>query len=436
MAAKNRGNFGSRFAVVMALAGSAIGLGNIWRFPYLVGEHGGAAFIIIYVLCSLFIALPIFFSESILGKASGSDTFGALESAAPNSKLKNAGYIAIMASFVVLSFYSVVGGWSLDYFARSCFQGFQGKSIEEATSIFQQMSASGWEPIICLTIFLGLTAAIVAMGVDKGIGRFSKVMMPILFLMIVLIVIRSVTLSGAKAGIDYLVKPDFSKIDGPAIAGALGQSFFSLSLGVGCVLTYSSYMRKEENVFYTGLWTAFFDTTFALLAGFAIMPAVFAAGIEPGAGPSLVYETLPVIFSQMGPIVPIIFFFAILIAALTSSISMLEVVVAWLVDEKNVSRGWATVIVFASSWALGCACAIVPKIFNICDFATSNVLMMIGAFVFAIAVGWKMNKVDVRTQFTNYGTSKGAKAAFPIVYFLIKWVAPVMIVAIAVTNLL
>lgn len=436
MAAKNRGNFNSRFAVVMALAGSAIGLGNIWRFPYMVGEHGGAAFVIIYVLCSLFIALPIFFSESILGKAGGSDTFGALEHAAPNSKWPLAGYIAILASYVVLSFYSVVGGWSLDYFVRACFQGFQGKSIEEATSIFTQMSASGWEPVMTLTIFLGMTAAIVAAGVDKGIGRFSKILMPLLFIMIVAIVLRSVTLPGASAGIEYLLKPDFSKIDGPAIAGALGQSFFSLSLGVGCVLTYSSYMRKEENVFYAGLWTATFDTFFALLAGFAIMPAVFAAGIEPGTGPSLVYETLPVIFSQMGPLVPILFFFTILIAALTSSISMLEVVVAWLVDEKGISRGWASVIVFTCAWLLGCACAILPKVFNACDFVTSNVFMMIGALVFAIVVGWKMDKVEARTQFTNYGTSKGAKAAFPVVYFLIKWVAPIMIVAIAVTNLL
>ena len=432
---KGRGNFGSRFAVVMALAGSAIGLGNIWRFPYMVGQHGGAAFILVYVLCVAFIALPIFFAESIIGKSSGSDTFGAMEICAPGRGWKNTGYIAIAASFVVVSFYSVVGGWSVDYLVRSCAGGFSFSGIEEAASLFGRMNSSLAEPLLGMTAFLGITALILACGVDKGIELFSKITMPLLFLLIVFIVVRSAMLPGASAGMDYLLKPDFSKLDGKAIAAALGQAFFSLSLGVGAILTYSSYMRKEENIHYSGIWSVVFDTIFALLAGFAIMPAVFASGLAPGAGPSLVFETLPVIFSQMGPVIPVVFFFSILIAALTSSISMMEVVVSWLVDQKKLPRRRAAMLAFTGTWCLGALCAVFPKVFAVCDFTTSNILMMFGAFVFALVVGWKMPKADVRTQFTNYGTSRGGKVAFPTVYFLIKYIAPVMIVAIALTNL-
>ncbi len=431
--ASGRGNFSSGFAVIMALAGSAIGLGNLWRFPYMAGRHGGAAFIIIYIGCSLLISLPIFFSESIIGKSTGLGTFGALEKTAPGMPWKAEGYIALLASFVVLSFYSVVGGWSVDYLVRSVATGFGGLSYAQASGIFRQMSSSSWEQPVCLLVFLSLTSAVVAGGIDKGIGRFSKVMMPLLFAMIVVIVVRSVTLPGAREGIDYLVKPDFSKIDGPAVAAALGQSFFSLSLGVGCVLTYSSYMRKEQNLFATGLWTALFDTLFALMAGFAIMPAVFSAGLEPTSGPSLVYETLPVIFSQMGPLVPVIFFFAILIAAITSSISMMEDCVAFMVDQKGWKRGRATLLCFALALVLGCLCAFFPKIFNTCDFLTSNVFMMAGALVFSLVVGWKMPRSRVEAVFCR---GRAATAAFPLVWFLIKWVAPVAIVLIAVTNLL
>ncbi|MBQ6087342.1 MAG: sodium-dependent transporter [Bacteroidales bacterium] len=436
MSGKARENFGSRFTVVMALAGSAIGLGNIWRFPYMVGEHGGAAFIIVYVLCSLFIALPIFFSESILGKSTGKDTFGAIESVTPGTKWKNEGYIALLGSFIIVSYYSVVGGWSVDFLVRSLTTGFAGESLEEASGIFTSMTSSVWEPLVTLTVFLGITAYIVGRGIEKGIGLFTKVMMPLLFLMIVVIVIRSCTLPGAGKGIEYLLKPDFSKIDGPAIAAALGQGFFSLSLGVGCVLTYSSYMRKEENVVDTGVWTAVFDTFFAIMASFAIMPAVFAAGLEPSAGPSLVYETLPVIFSKMGRVVPIIFFLSILIAAITSSISMMEVQAAYLVDQKGMSRKKATTLLFCASWIVGALCAVSTRIFSFCDFISSNVFMMIGAFVVAIVVGWKMKKSVVRNEFTNNGTGKGAGAVFPVVWFLVRWVAPIGIVIIAITNLL
>ena len=406
----------------MAMAGSAVGLGNIWRFPYMVGEHGGAAFIIVYIICCLLVSLPIFFAESIIGKATRKDTFGALGTLAPRQR--NVGFVAILASFVILSFYSVVGGWSIDYLIRSLGGSFSGRSIAEAREVFAAMSASSVENVSCMLVFLGLTALIVGAGVEKGIGRFSKISMPVLFIMVVMIAVVSLSLPGAGKGVEYLVKPDFSKLDGPAIAAALGQSFFSLSLGVGTILTYSSYMKEEDSILATGGWTAFFDTVFALIAGFAIMPAVFAAGIEPAAGPSLVFETLPVIFSQMGKVLPVVFFLAILIAALSSSISMLEVVVAWLVDQKKMRRSHAVLAVFGAAALLGSACAVAPRVFSACDFFSSNVLMMIGALAFAMIVGWKMPREEV-LRYVRYR----------FVYWLIRYAAPVMILAIAVTNL-
>lgn len=413
-----RGTFGGRFAMVMAMAGSAVGLGNIWRFPYLVGENGGAAFILVYVVCCLLVSLPIFFCEAIIGKSQRANTFGAMEKLAP--KFRGVGYLSIVSSFIILSFYSVVGGWSVDYLLRSLSGGFQGQSMEQAREMFAGISASMVENISCMLVFLGLTALIVVAGVEKGIGLFSKVSIPVLFIMMLLLAFNSSSLEGAKKGIEYLIKPDFSSLSGKAVAAALGQSFFSLSLGVGSILTYASYMKEEESVTFAGGWTVFFDTVFAIVSGFAIMPAVFAAGIEPGAGPSLVFETLPVIFSGMGRIVPIVFFLAILIAALSSSISLLEVVVSFLVDEKHLSRGRAVMDVFLLAAILGGACAVFPRLFGACDFVTSNVLMMLGALAFCLAVGWKMPREEVLSYIRS-----------PFLYKIIRYVIPVMIIIIA-----
>ena len=421
----------------MALAGSAIGLGNIWRFPYMVGQHGGAAFILVYILCCLFISLPVFFAEGVLGKSTRLGALGAVKATAP--KWRWAGYMGILAAFVITSYYSVVGGWSLDYLVRSVASGFRGMSFEESAGVFGTMASSTGEVLLVFVAFLGLSALIVLAGVAMGLGGFSRVMMPRLFVMIVLIMVKSLSLQGAREGLNYLLRPDFSKLDGPAIAAALGQSFFSLSLGVGCVLTYSSYMKEGENLTATGLWTALFDTVFALMAGFAVMPAVFSVqGLEPGAGPSLVFETLPVVFSQMGAVVPVVFFLAVLVAALTSSISMYEVVVAWLIDEKKMSRGKAVLLVFVAALALGAACAMLPKLFSACDFATSNIFMTVGALVFVLIVGWMIPRPVVRRVF--FSAEPAARSAgsifFDVVYFFMKWVCPAAIVAIIITNLL
>lgn len=411
-----RSKFNSRFAAIMAMAGSAVGLGNIWRFPYMVGEHGGAAFIIVYMACCLLVSLPIFFAEATLGKTlhgRSSETTGKV---AP---------LAAVASFIILSYYCVVGGWSFDYLIRSFAGSFSGKTFAEAREVFSFMSASPVESISCTLVFLGMTSMIVVAGVDKGIGRFSKITIPLLFLMMVAIAVVSISLPGAGRGIEYLVKPDFSKLDGPAVAAALGQSFYSLSLGVGSILTYASYMKEDESIVSAGCWTALFDTLFALIAGFAIMPAVFAAGIEPASGPSLVFETLPVIFSRMGLVLPVLFFSSILLAALSSSISLLEVVVGWLVRRFGMRRRYAVFAVFFSSAVLGAACAVLPNVFSTCDFLASNVFMMLGAFAFAVIAGWILPRETVLRH-----------VRYRFVYALIRYVAPLMIVAIAITNLL
>ena len=340
---KSREHFGSRLAVILAMAGSAIGLGNIWRFPYLVGQNGGAAFILVYLVACFVLALPIFFAETIIGRRSGSNTFGAMNKLAPGSSWKWLGLLTVITPLLLLSYYSVVGGWSVEYLYKACTLSFKG----DTSGIFGGFISSTWRPLVTHTIFLALTAGVILLGVTKGIEKFTKITMPVLFILIVAIDIYGLTLPGSWKGVEYMIKPDFSKLDANVVATAMGQAFFSLSLGVGTILTYASYMRKEENIVTSGTFTGLFDLMFALLAGFAIMPAVFSAGIQPGEGAGLVFETLPYIFSQMkwaGDIMGILFFFAILIAALTSSISLLEVGVAYLVEEVGWSRRRSTVV--------------------------------------------------------------------------------------------
>ena len=417
-----RENFGSRFAVVMAMAGSAVGLGNIWRFPYMVGEHGGAAFIILYALASFILVLPIFFAETIIGRRSRQGTFGAMEKLAPGSR------------WVCLD--------------------FTNTPPERIQGFFGQFISSTGGPIAVHTIFMLLVAGIVLAGVKKGIEGFTKVTMPVLFVLIVALAIYSVTLPGATEGVAYLVKPDFSKIDARAVAAAMGQAFFSLSLGVGTILTYASYMRKEENILASGIGTAVSDLLFAIIAGFAVMPAVFAAGIAPGAGPGLVFDTLPYIFNQMGANIPwlsatiaIIFFVTILVAALTSAISMMEVGVAYLTEEKGVRRATAVFIITAFAWTVGVLCSLSfgpladvkllgNSIFDFLDKLCSDWLLPAGGLLFTLFVGWKMSRADVYEEFTNGGTLKTNVALFRTVWFLIRYVAPVGIVVVFLTNLI
>lgn len=453
---KDRGSFGSRFAAIMAMVGSAIGLGNLWRFPYVVGENGGAAFILVYLLAAVFLCVPIFLSESIIGKRTQLSTFGAMEALAPGAKWKWLGFLTVFTPLIILSYYSVVGGWSIEYFIKSLTLDFSNPAIsrDEHSAIFSDFMSSVWKPLIFHTLFMALNAVVVIAGVKKGIEKFTKITTPVLFFLVLLIMLYSLTLPGASAGLEYMLKPDFSKLTASSLLSAMGQAFFSLSLGVGCILTYASYLRKDDNLLNTGLSTAVFDLVFAIIAGFAIMPAVFAAGIEPGTGPGLIFETLPFIFSTMGAdmpwfsnIIAILFFLTVLFAALTSSISMLETGVAYLVDEKKMKRSSAVAILFSGCWVLGIFCSLSfgplrdvhilgLTIFDFCDKTTSNFLMTFGSLLFVFFVGWKMKKADVRDEFTNGGTLRANSRLFGAIWFLIRYVAPLAIICIFVANLI
>ncbi|MGM9737377.1 MAG: sodium-dependent transporter [Candidatus Cryptobacteroides sp.] len=454
MAEAKREHFGGRLAIIMAMAGSAIGLGNIWRFPYLAGEHGGAAFIFVYIIASLFLSLPIFLAESIIGRRSHANTYGAMEKLAPGTKWKWMSILTIIAPLIIVSYYSVVGGWSIEYLLKSLTFSFNNVSNAEISSMFSSFIASPWIPIACHTVFLGTCAVILTAGVKSGIEKFSNWSVPILFILILVILLYSLTLPGAMDGVEYMIKPDFSKIDSKVILAAMGQSFYSLSLGVGTILVYSSYVSKKENLLVSGVGTAVFDLLFAIMAGFAVMTAVFSAGVKPGAGPGLIFESLPYVFSTMAGSAPIIsgiiaivFFVTILVSALTSGVSLMEVGVAYLVEEKKMRRGVATLSVFIGTWILGCLCSLSfgpmsglkifgENLFGFCDWISSNFLMALGALLFSLFVGWKMKKSDVYDEFTNGGTLRFNVRCFKAVYFLIRYIAPLVIAIIFISGLL
>ena len=445
-----RENFGNRFGVLVAMAGSAIGLGNLWRFPYLVGSYGGAAFIFVYIFCVFLLCLPIFMSEVIVGRRSRANAYGAFKKLAPGTRWKWLGAISVITPVIVVSYYSVVGGWSVEYFLKACTLEFtSGVSRADMGSMFSSFITSGWSPIVGQTIFLLLTAAIVISGVKSGIEKFGKIMMPLLFVLIIVIAARAATLPGADEGLKYLFKPDFSKIDASVCSAALGQAFFSLSLGVGTILTYGSYVSKKENICVSSTYTATADFLFALLASCAIMPAVFAFGLNPQEGPGLVFETLPFIFSNMplGWLVAILFFLALIVAALTSSISLYEVGVAYLVEEKHYSRRGASILLFVVAWLLGILCSLSfgpladfrifgQTVFNLFDKLSANVLMPAGGLLLVIFVGWVMKKSDVVDELTNGGTLKTNVRMSGFIYFLIRYVCPLAVLAVFASALI
>ena len=432
------------------MAGSAVGLGNLWRFPYLVGENGGAAFIIVYIILSFVICLPIFVSEFVIGRRSQKNAYSAFRDLSGGSAWRWVGLFTIIVPLIVLSYYSVIGGWSIEYLLKSLTFSFTGGESQSALStMFSDFVSSAWGPLLGHTGFLLLTTLIVMVGIKDGIEKFSKVMMPMLFFIVIGIAIYSMTLPGAKAGLDYLFNPDFSKINGKAIAAALGQAFFSLSLGFGTIMTYASYVDKKENPLFQSVATASSDLLFALVAGMAIMPAVFAFGISPQTGPGLVFETLPYVFGQMpaGGFIAILFFLALLVAAVTSSISMLEVAVAYLVEEKKISRIWACVILFAICWVVGAVCSLSfgplshikidgGNIFDFFDNLSSNILMTLGSLLTVLFVGWRLKKTDVYDEFTNGGTLSTNARIFGVLWFLIRYICPLAIILIFVSGLL
>ncbi|MBR3405597.1 MAG: sodium-dependent transporter [Bacteroidales bacterium] len=449
-----RENFGGRMAVIMAFAGSAIGLGNIWRFPYLVGQNGGAAFILIYIAFTLVLSLPVFLAESAIGRSCQANCRAAVGFLVPGRVGRIFGLLLVFTPLWVVSYYSVVGGWSLDYLVQACHLDFVRVTPDQVSGGFERFIASVWAPVLFHLLFLGATLIVVVFGVKGGIERFCKWTIPALFIIVVVIAVYSLTLPGSFKGVEYLVKPDFSKVSAHTFIDALGQSFFSLSLGMGINITYSSYVKKSENLMAAGAGTAISDLFFALLAGFAILPAVFSAGIEPGTGPTLIFDTLPFIFSSLAQEAPVVsavasvlFFLAILLAALTSSISLVEVGVAYLTENRGMKRGWACALLFVLCGAFGTLCSLSfgplsgthilgLNLFDFADSAASNVLMVFGALVSIVLAAWVMPRKVLFGELTNGGTLRVNVRLFPVVLFLLRYVAPIGILILIASSVL
>ena len=444
-----RDSFSGRFAVLVALIGSAVGLGNLWRFPYLVGTNGGAAFIIIYLFFVFVLCTPIVFSEFLMGRRTQANTFGAYKKLAPGTKWNWVGLIAVISALCVLAFYSVVGGWTIDYLIKSLTFKFTTADQGTLATMFRDSVSNVWEPIIYLVLFLGFTCIVVAKGIKGGIEKFSKMVMPLLFVLVVAIAVNSLLLPGSSKGVEFLFKPDFSKVTADTVLNALGQAFFSLSIGCGTIMTYASYVSKKENISITASLTSLFDTLFALIAGLAIMPAVFAYGISPSEGPGLVFITLPHIFAQMpgGSVIAIAFFVILFIAAVTSSISLLEVPVAYFKEEFNMSRGKSVIICFFFLLALGVLSSLSQGVladvkifglnfFDLFDFMSANIFMTGGGLLLVLFVGWKLKKSDFMDEMSNGGTLKIKKWFLTTVYYIVKFVAPLVIITVMLANLI
>ena len=451
MTKKERGNFGSKLGVILASAGSAVGLGNIWRFPYETGNHGGAAFILIYLGCILLLGLPIMIAEFLIGRHSQANTARAYQILAPGTQWRWVGRMGVLAGFLILGYYSVVAGWTLEYIFEAVSNSFAGKTPAEFISSFQSFSSNPWRPALWLTLFLLATHFIIVKGVEKGIEKSSKIMMPTLFIIILILVGCSVTLPGAGKGIEFLLKPDFIKVDGNVFLGAMGQAFFSLSLGMGCLCTYASYFSKNTNLTRTAFSVGIIDTFVAVLAGFIIFPAAFSVGIQPDAGPSLIFITLPNVFQQAFSGIPILayifsvmFYVLLALAALTSTISLHEVVTAYLHEEFNFTRGKAARLVTTGCILLGILCSLslgVTKeftifglgMFDLFDFVTAKLMLPLGGLLISIFTGWYLDKKLVWSEITNNGTLK--IPTYKLIIFILKYVAPIAISVIFINEL-
>lgn len=430
--------FKSNFGAIAALAGSAVGLGNIWKFPYVAGTNGGGAFLIIYIFFALAIGFPVMLTEFSLGRRAQQNAFGTFRVLAPGTKWFLFGLLSIFAATMILSFYGTVSGWTLEYVWLSISNSFKGQSSEDINAVFNNFISHPYKAVLWQTSFMVLTGAIIMGGVQKGIERYSKIMMPLLFIIIIALSINSLTLNESSEGLKFLFLPNFGALTANSILAALGQAFFSLSVGMGILLTYASYIPKKDNLINTSLKVIVTDTLVAILAGIAILPAVFSFHIDPQAGPGLVFLTLPKVFLSLpaGQFWSILFFILLTFAALTSAISLLEVPVAYLVEEKKIKRPLATLIATVIITFIGSfnTLSFGPlkevhifglSIFEACDYLCSNILLPLGGILICIFAGWYLDKAILYSEISNSGS---LKIRFLKLYtFILKYIAPVCI---------
>ncbi len=441
-----RATFGNKFGVLMATLGTAVGLGNIWRFPYMCGAHGGAAFVLVFVLCLLFLGLPVMVTEFFIGRHSQRNVTGAFEVLAPGTHWNLIGYNGVLTSFLILGFYTVVSGWTLEYMSQSIFYSFEGKTTADFTAEFESFASGVFSPIFWTFMVVLITQVVIISGVQKGIERSAKILMPFLFLFMLLLSIRSITLPNAMEGLSYLFQPDFSKIDSAAVLSAMGQAFFSLSIGMGCLITYSSYFGKQTNMLETAFQVNIISIFIALLAGIIIFPAAFSFGIQPTAGAELVFITLPNVFAQLpwGNLWALFFYALLAVAAITSVISLHEVVTAYLHEEFHISRKRAAYYVSIAVILLSSACSLslgVLKeytlfgmtLFDFLDYITAKIMLPLGGMLICIFVGFRIEKKILKAELTNEGTIPFY--FFNTYAFFIKFIAPVAIGLILVYEL-
>lgn len=444
---KERQGFKSSIGMVLATAGSAVGAGNIWRFSYITGKYGGGAFLIFYLLMVLLVGIPLMLAELSIGRRGASDAKNSFKKLAPNTKWYLAGSLGILTSYIILGYYIVVTGWSLKYFVSYLTNSFAGQSPQQIGGFFSDFVARPIEPIIYTLIMLAITMYIVSKGVNKGIEKVANILMPGLFILLIILVVRSLTLEKAYLGLEFLFKPDFKSLfsDRDAILSAIGHSFYSLSIGMGIMVTYGSYVNKDENLFSTVFKISILDTLAAVLSGMVIFPAVFSYGLEPSQGPGLVFASLPNIFQSMwgGQIFGGLFFLLFTFAALTSTISLLETSVSYLIDDKAMGRGKATLLAGAglvvisvlSSLSMGNLSNIKllgRNIFAFLDFITSNYLLLIVALIEVIFLGWHYKKENTLNEVTNQGIY-GKRLKIPY-YAILKYAMPITIVVIFLYN--
>ena len=450
MKKNERVSFGSKIGAILAAAGSAVGLGNIWRFPYEAGNHGGAAFILLYLACVFIMGVPIMMAEFTVGRRAKASTGRAFGLLANNKAWNCIGVLGVLSALLILGYYSVVAGWTLEYVLTSVSNGFVDKKPEDFVLAFQEFSQDPVRPLVWLLFFLILTHYIVVKGVKDGIEKSSKVMMPVLFILIVVLAVCSLTLPNASKGLEFLLKPDFSKVDAGVFLSAMGQAFFSLSLGMGCLSTYASYFGQDTRLNKTALSVGVIDTSVAILAGIIIFPAAFSVGIHPDAGPSLIFITLPNVFQQAFGGIPflamafsLMFYVLLALAALTSTISLHEVVTAYLNESLKITRSRAAIMVTGFCLVTGVLSSLSlgvwdDKFFNLnffdlLDFVTAKLMLPLGGLLVCLFVGWYLKRSVSFDELTNYGLQKATY--FPIYMFVLRYFAPIAIALIFVNEL-
>ena len=450
MQRNDRVNFGSKLGAILAAAGSAVGLGNIWRFPYEAGNHGGAAFILVYLACVFVMGMPIMIAEFTVGRHSKASTGKAFSVLAPGTQWKWIGFLGVLAGLLILGYYSVVAGWTLEYIVAALTGSFVDKTSADFVAIFQNFSQDPFRPLVWLLAFLLFTHFIVVKGVKDGIEKSSKVMMPMLFILIVVLACCSMSLPNAGKGLEFLLKPDFSKVNADVFLGAMGQAFFSLSLGMGCLSTYASYFGPDAKLGKTALSVGVIDTMVAIMAGLIIFPAAFSVGIQPDAGPSLIFITLPNVFQQAFGGVPfldtvfsLMFYVLLALAALTSTISLHEVVTAYLNEQFKLRRSRAAMLVTGFCLITGVLSSLSLGVwddkilglgfFDLLDFVTAKIMLPLSGLLVCLFVGWYLKRSLSYEELTNGGLQKASY--FPLYMFILKYVAPVAIVLIFANEL-